>query len=55
MNTLKKFTTFDEMKSGENKVSDQFLAVKKHSEFEKVIKQFMSVASKKSSQKAIKR
>ncbi len=38
MKTVKKFTSFEDLKSDENKAVDNKLSLKKHHEFEKVIK-----------------
>jgi hypothetical protein len=37
MNTVKKFTSFDEMKSCENKTAKYASSLKKHNDFEKII------------------
>lgn len=37
MNAVKKYTTFDELKSSEIKTTKYALSLKKHNEFEKVI------------------
>ena len=42
MKTVKKFTTFDELKSYEGKTVNQTLSLKKHKMFEKFIKELRS-------------
>ena len=39
MNTIKKFTTFDELKSCENKDIEYTSSLLKHNDFEKVIRE----------------
>ncbi len=43
MNTVKKFTTFEELKACENKTSKYSSILKKHTNFEKVIKEIRSI------------
>lgn len=42
MKTVKKFTTFEELKSYETKATHNVLNLKKHKIFEKVIKEIIS-------------
>ena len=55
MKKAEKFTTFDELKSSESNTLNTALTMKKHSEFEKVIREIMSVNLKKSHQNIAKR
>lgn len=55
MKRVKKFETFDELKSSKTKTSDYRLSLAKHSEFEKVMKEIMDAKSKKISPKSSKR
>ena len=50
MNAVKKFTTFDELKSCENKTAKYALSLRKHNEFEKVIIEIRSAKIIKLSQ-----
>ena len=43
MKTVKKYTTFEELKSGEEKVTDFKASEKKHIEFEKLIRAIYSI------------
>lgn len=43
MNVVKKFTTFDELKSCENKAGSYALSLKKHNDFKKVIMEIRSI------------
>jgi hypothetical protein len=43
MKTVKKFTSFEDLKSSESKTVDDKLSFKKHNDFEKVIKEIYSV------------
>ena len=43
MNAVKKFTTFDELKSCENKTSKDTSSLRKHNDFEKVIMEIRSI------------
>lgn len=43
MNTVRKFTTFDELKSCENKTAKYSSSLKKHNAFEKVIMEIRSI------------
>ena len=47
MKAVKKFATFDEMKSCESKTIDYASSLKKHQIFEKVIKEIMSINTRK--------
>ncbi len=51
MKRAKKYETFDKLKSSETKTSDFRLALAKHSELEKVMKEIMSGKSKRPAQK----
>ncbi len=42
MKAVKKFTTFEDLKSYESKTVDYAVSLKKHNEFEKVIKDIKS-------------
>jgi hypothetical protein len=42
MKPVKKFTTFEDLKSCESKTTDHSLSLKKHNDFEKVIKDIRS-------------
>jgi hypothetical protein len=50
MNTVKKFTTFDDLKSYENKTVEIASSLEKHNAFKKVIKEIRSVKTNKVSQ-----
>jgi len=50
MNTIKKFSTFDELKSFENKSLNYETIIKKHHVFEKVIKEIRSIKITKDNQ-----
>lgn len=50
MNTVRKFTTFDELKSCENKTVEIASSLKKHNAFEKVIMEIRSVKTNKFNQ-----
>ncbi len=43
MKTVKKFTSFEDLKSVENNTVDNKLSLKKHNDFEKVIKSIHAV------------
>lgn len=43
MNTVKKFTTFEALKSCENKTAKYSSKMKKHNDFEKVITEIRSI------------
>ncbi len=47
MNTVRKFTTFDELKSCENKSVKFASSLKKHNAFEKVIMEIRSIKTTK--------
>lgn len=47
MKTVKKYTTFGELKSNEKKTLDASLSLKKHNEFEKVIKEIKTIKASK--------
>jgi len=42
MKTVKKFTSFEDLKSSESQTADDKLSLKKHNDFEKVIKEIYS-------------
>lgn len=48
MKTVRKFESFEELKSSEKKTLNQAESLKKHKEFERVIKDFKSVKVPKS-------
>lgn len=43
MKTVKKYTTFEDLKSSEEKTMDYRASVKKHKEFERIIKTIYSI------------
>lgn len=47
MKTVKKFTSFDDLKSYESKAIDKVLSLKKHKRFEKIIKEIRSFIPRK--------
>jgi len=47
MKTVKKYSTFEDLKSSEEKITDRQLSLKKHDEFEKVIKAISSAKALK--------
>jgi hypothetical protein len=54
MKKVKKYETFDELKSGEPKTSNHRAALAKHTEFEKVMKEIAAAKSANTSRKNIK-
>jgi len=46
MKTIKKFTTFEDLKSSEGIIMDEKAAIKKHNEFEKIFKAIYSKVHK---------
>jgi len=48
MKKAKKYTTFNELKSSESRTSDYSLALKRHSDFEKMIREIMLIKFRKS-------
>ena len=47
MKTVKKYSTFEDLKSSEERILDYKLSMKRHSEFEKVIKSISSINAHK--------
>jgi hypothetical protein len=47
MKTVKKYETFADLKASEKKTSNHTLSLKKHEEFEKIIKDFRSIKTNK--------
>ena len=47
MKTVKKYATFGELKSNEKKTLDARLSLKKHDEFEKIIKEIKTTKTSK--------
>lgn len=50
MKSVKKYTTFVELKSFENKVSDSALSLKRHSDFEAIVKHIRDSKTSKGNQ-----
>ena len=50
MNTVKKFDTFDELKSCENKTMNHATILKKHNKLKKVITEIKSIKNSQSAQ-----
>lgn len=53
MKTARKFTTFEDLKSSEKKPLDYISSLKKHSDFEKIMKSFRSIIHNSQSEKTI--
>ncbi|HCS20478.1 MAG TPA: hypothetical protein DIW47_07940 [Bacteroidetes bacterium] len=54
MKKVKKFDSFDELKSSEKNTMDQALRLRRHFDFEKVIKEIMSLKFKKNNRNPVK-
>jgi hypothetical protein len=54
MKTVKKFTSFEDLKSSESKTVDAKSSLKKHNDFEKVIKDIYSVKVRSNDNKQFK-
>ena len=54
MKKVRKFDTFDELKSSETDPADYALSLKRHSVFEAVIKEIMAIRLKKAGKNPVK-